>query len=129
MSEEPSAHIIDSRLFRDLYGTAAMRALFSDRATLRQFVVFFPVYFVHRIAGHMLSGIAGLDREGWSADDFRVMEELVTEQLRQRIRMRNAEFSFPLSEDRVQAIYAGDIAPEPFDFKAAEARLMAHAAE
>ena len=35
MSEEPSAHIVDSRLFRDLYGTAAMRALFSDRATLQ----------------------------------------------------------------------------------------------
>lgn len=35
MSEDASAHIIDSRLFRDLYGTPAMRALFSDRATLQ----------------------------------------------------------------------------------------------
>ncbi len=35
MSEEPPAHIIDSRLFRDLYGTHAMRAVFSDRATLQ----------------------------------------------------------------------------------------------
>jgi len=35
MSEEPSAHIVDSRLFRNLYGTPAMRALFSDRATLQ----------------------------------------------------------------------------------------------
>jgi adenylosuccinate lyase len=34
MSEE-TAHIIDSRLFRDLYGTPAMRAVFSDRATLQ----------------------------------------------------------------------------------------------
>ena len=73
--------------------------------------------------GHMLEGIAGLDREGWSAGDFRLMENLVVEQLRQRIRMRNAEFSFPLSEERVQAIYAGDITPEPFDFAEAEARL------
>jgi len=35
MSEDSSAHIIDSRLFRDLYGTPAMRAVFSDRATLQ----------------------------------------------------------------------------------------------
>lgn len=79
--------------------------------------------------GHMLEGIAGLDQEGWSADDFALMEQLVTDQLRHRIRMRNAEFSLPVSEERVQAIFAGDIAPEPFDFAEAEKRLMAHAAE
>lgn len=79
--------------------------------------------------GHMLEGIAGLDQEGWSADDFRLMEELVVDQLQHRVRMRNAEFSFPLSEDRVQEIFAGKIEPEPFDYAAAEARLMAHAAE
>ena len=78
--------------------------------------------------GHMLEGIAGLDREGWSADDFALMEELVTDQLRHRIRMRNAEFCFPLPEERVLAIFAGDIAPEPFDFDGATERLAAHAA-
>ena len=70
--------------------------------------------------GHMLEGIAGLDEEGWSDDDFKLMEELVVDQLKARIRMRNAEFSYPLTEDRVQAIFAGDIAPEPFDFERAE---------
>ena len=35
MSDEATSHIIDSRLFRDLYGTAAMRAVFTDRATLQ----------------------------------------------------------------------------------------------
>lgn len=79
--------------------------------------------------GHMLEGIAGLDQEGWSADDFNLMEELVVDQLRHRVRMRNAEFSLPLTEDRVQEIFAGKIEPEPFDYAAAEARLMAHAAE
>ena len=78
--------------------------------------------------GHMLEGIAGLDQEGWRADEFELMGALVTDQLRHRVQMRNAEFSFPLSEERVQAIFAGDIAPEPFDFAAAEARL-AEAAE
>ncbi len=35
MSDEATSHIIDSRLFRDLYGTPAMRAVFTDRATLQ----------------------------------------------------------------------------------------------
>ena len=79
--------------------------------------------------GHMLEGIAGLDREGWSAEDFSQMENLVVEQLQHRIRMRNAEFSLPLTEERVQEILQGEIDPEPFDYEAAEAHLMAHAAE
>ena len=78
--------------------------------------------------GHMLEGIAGLDREGWTAGEFVLMEELVVDQLRHRIRMRNAEFSFPLPEERVEAIFNGDIEPEPFDFASAETRLLAHAA-
>jgi hypothetical protein len=70
--------------------------------------------------GHMLSGIIGLDKEGWSEEQFALMGELVAEQLRLRIHMRNAEFSFPLSKDRVQAIFTGDIEPEPFDYARAE---------
>ena len=42
--------------------------------------------------------------------------------------MRNAEFSHPLTEERINAIFEGDIDPEPFDYIAAEAHLMAHAA-
>ena len=79
--------------------------------------------------GHMLEGIAGLDQEGWSTDDFKLMEDLVVAQLSHRILMRNAEFSHPLTDDRVQEIFDGKIDPEPFDFAAAEAHLMAHAAE
>ena len=70
--------------------------------------------------GHMLAGITDLDKEGWSAGQFALMGELVAEQLRLRIHMRNAEFSFPLSKDRVQAIFTGDIEPEPFDYARAE---------
>jgi hypothetical protein len=73
--------------------------------------------------GHMLNGILGLDGEGWSDEDFKKMGELVVAQLRQRILMRNAEFSFPLSDERVQAIYDGDIEPEPFDYENAEKAL------
>ncbi len=75
--------------------------------------------------GHMLGGIVGLDSEPLSDADYELMTRLVTEQLRARIRMRNEEFSFPLSEERVQAIYAGDIDPEPFDYERAEKELAA----
>lgn len=78
--------------------------------------------------GHMLEGIAGLDQEGWSAADFKLMEDLVVDQLRHRIHMRNAEFSHPLTQERVAAIFDGDITPEPFDYAAAEAHMAAHAA-
>lgn len=78
--------------------------------------------------GHMLEGIAGLDQEGWSAKEFKLMEDLVVDQLRHRIHMRNAEFSHPLTQERVAAIFDGDITPEPFDYAAAEAHMAAHAA-
>ena len=70
--------------------------------------------------GHMLEGITGLDGEGWTDEQFELMGNLVIEQLRLRIPMRNAEFSFPLSEKRIQAIHAGDIEPEVFDYGRAE---------
>ncbi len=70
--------------------------------------------------GHMLSGVVGLDDATLPDGDWRLMTALVTEMLRHRIRMRNAEFGYPLTEDRVQAIFAGDIAPERFDFEKAE---------
>ncbi len=73
--------------------------------------------------GHMLEGIIGLDNEGWSDGQLKLMGDLVVEQLHLRIHMRNAEFSFPLSEDRVRAIFAGDIEPEPFDYARAEAAM------
>ena len=73
--------------------------------------------------GHMLEGIAGLDDEGWSDDEFRLMGELVIAQLRLRIHMRNAEFSYPLTEKRIQAIFDGEIDPETFDFQRAEEAL------
>ncbi len=79
--------------------------------------------------GHMLEGIAGLDQEGWTSRDFTLMETLVVDQLQHRIRMRNAEFSFPLTEQRIQAILSGDIEPEIFDFAAAQERMPVHAAQ
>lgn len=65
---------------------------------------------------HMLHGIAGIAAEGFSARDWDLMLSLVEQQLSARIRMRNAQFSFPLAEDRVAAIFRGEIAPESFDY-------------
>lgn len=72
---------------------------------------------------HMLAGIAGIAEENLKDDDWALLERLAVEQLRRRIRMRNAQFSFPLAEERVQAIYRGDIQPLKFDFE--RARLAA----
>ncbi len=73
--------------------------------------------------GHMLAGIAGLDAERMPDADYALMTGLVVEQLRARIRMRNSEFSYPLSDDRVAAIQRGEIEPEPFDFARAEVTM------
>lgn len=72
---------------------------------------------------HMLAGIADIGSERYSEAQWRLLEQLVVEQLRQRILMRNAQFSRPLSEERVQAIFRGEIEPLAFDYE--KARLAA----
>ena len=71
----------------------------------------------------MIGGIVGLNDEPLSDRDFELMTDLVQEQLRARVKMRNEEFSFPLTNERVEGIYNGDINPKPFDFEKAEARI------
>lgn len=73
--------------------------------------------------GHMLAGIANIGAERFSESEWRLLERLVVEQLRQRILMRNAQFSEPLSAERIQSIFEGDIAPLAFDYD--KARLAA----
>jgi hypothetical protein len=69
---------------------------------------------------HMLAGIAGIAEENLKESDWKLLQSLAAEQLRQRIRMRNAQFSQPLSEQRIQAIYGGDIRPLAFDYEKAK---------
>ena len=71
--------------------------------------------------GHMCKGIVGLDRENMSADDWSLMTDLSAELAAMRIDMRNAQFSFPLSAERIEAIKSGDIRPIVFDFEKAAA--------
>lgn len=75
--------------------------------------------------GHMLEGIVGLDAEGLADDQWELMREMTTEQLRHRIHMRNSQFSFPVGRDRIEAIFGGDIEPIAFDYEKAGASLAA----
>jgi hypothetical protein len=65
---------------------------------------------------HMLQGIAGLDEESWGDAGWARFTAMTVAQLRLRVRMRNAQFGFPLSEERICAIEDGDIDPLPFDY-------------
>ncbi len=66
--------------------------------------------------GHMLAGVAGIADEPLADADWRLMGTLVEIQLQHRIRMRNAQFSYPLSDERVRQILARKIDPLPFDY-------------
>ena len=68
---------------------------------------------------HMLAGIANIGQENLSDADWTLLGELVVAQMQQRIRMRNAQFGLPLSEQRVAAIFNGEIEPTRFDYQRA----------
>jgi hypothetical protein len=70
--------------------------------------------------GHMLRGILNLDEENLTPADWRLLAEMTAEQMRARIHMRNAQFSFPLSQQRIQEIFAGRITPVAFDYERAQ---------
>lgn len=66
--------------------------------------------------GHMLKGIAAIGAATLTDAVWALLEELAVTQLRMRVRMRNGQFSHPLSEKRIEAIFAGDIEPIAFDY-------------
>jgi hypothetical protein len=71
--------------------------------------------------GHMCKGIVGLDTGELSDADWALMTELSVELAILRIHMRNGQFSYPLSPDRIAAIVGGHIEPVVFDFDKAAA--------
>ena len=73
--------------------------------------------------GHMLKGVVGLDREGLTQDDWKLFEQITTEQLKSRILMRNDQFGKPLSEKRIRELQDGAATPVAFDY--AQAKLAA----
>ncbi len=73
--------------------------------------------------GHMMHGIVGIDDAGLSRAEWDELTEMTTAQLRLRIAMRNAEFSHPLPQSRIDEIQAGKIEPIAFDYARAESYL------
>ncbi len=78
---------------------------------------------------HMLRGIADIavSSESLSEQDWQTMSELVTDQLKLRIYMRNAQFSHPVAPDRLDAICAGACDPIEFDYQRAFGSDAVHA--
>lgn len=70
---------------------------------------------------HMMKGIVGLDDQGLTADAWKRFADLIVDQMKARIHMRNAQFCYPLSADRIAEIFSGDIEPLPFDAAVGEA--------
>jgi hypothetical protein len=68
----------------------------------------------------MLKGIVGLDREGLSDAELSTLGDISVEQMRGRIIMRNAQFSYPLSEAQLADALAGRCAPLKFDYERAQ---------
>ena len=66
--------------------------------------------------GHMLKGVVALGGYDLDAASWAMVRDKVVGQLRRRIHMRNGQFSYPLSQDRIQAIHAGDIELIAFDY-------------
>lgn len=72
--------------------------------------------------GHMCKGIVGLDDGALSGDDWELLTTLSVELAALRLPMRNAQFSYPLGDDRLGMIRSGDIEPMKFDFGKAAAK-------
>lgn len=64
----------------------------------------------------MIAAVIQLEDRGLEPEGFDRIIELSVEQMKLRIRMRNAQFGFPLSHGRLQAIDGGDVDPLTFDY-------------
>jgi hypothetical protein len=70
--------------------------------------------------GHMRSGFVGLSRQTLSPAEWDEIAAMTRKILLQRIHMRNEQFSYPLSAERIRAIDAGEIEPLTFDYTGLE---------
>lgn len=61
--------------------------------------------------GHVLNGIVAVNEHAREVEDWDLLEELVIEQLRRRVVMRNGQFGHPVPQSRIDEIFAGRIEP------------------
>lgn len=66
--------------------------------------------------GHMRAGYVGLAEQQLSTAEWQEIADMIRTILLQRLHMRNEQFSYPLSAERIRAIQAGDIEPLAFDY-------------
>jgi len=69
---------------------------------------------------HMLLGLINTDRHRLSDTDWALLGRMTVEQLQCRIRMRNAQFSLPVSPQRLEEMCAGKCVPITFDYERAQ---------
>jgi len=69
--------------------------------------------------GHMLLGIAGLADASMDAQEWQLLATMTVEQMKGRLHMRNAQFSYPVSELRLHQMLAGSCEPMAFDWQRA----------
>lgn len=74
--------------------------------------------------GHMMYGVVGMEIDDLSTADWDELIDVTCEILKLRLHMRNAQFSHPLSDKRIQEIVAGKIEPIAFDYARAETYLQ-----
>ena len=70
--------------------------------------------------GHMREGFVGLSHESLSPAEWDELADMPRRILLQRLHMRNEQFSYPVTEDRIRAIDAGDIEAMAFDYAGLE---------
>ena len=68
----------------------------------------------------MRDGFIGLSREQLKPVEWKEIGAMTKKILAQRIHMRNEQFGFPVSKERIRAIQAGDIEPMRFDYTGLE---------
>jgi hypothetical protein len=73
---------------------------------------------------HMLLGIMGSDNSTLSGRDWDTLRSFTVEQMKQRILMRNAQFSFPVDDARIDELLRGKGERVQFDFDGAQALLQ-----
>ena len=73
---------------------------------------------------HMLLGITGIDDDALSDRDWDTLLSFTVEQMKLRILMRNAQFSLPLDEARIDELLRGQGDPVKFDFDGARGLLQ-----
>ena len=72
---------------------------------------------------HMLLGIIGSDDSDLTEPDWQTLLSYTVEQMKLRILMRNAQFSFPVDDTRIDELLHGQGDPVKFDLDGAEALL------